>query len=105
MEPKASEPELGSVIAQAPIFSKVRRSPTQRSFWSMVPLDMMAAEVSPTDTPMAVTIPGHTLHNSMIGIMVRAAVPPSPSRLALTGGSLPSATAAATERSNSIWRW
>ena len=38
IEPKASEPELGSVIAQAPIFSSVSSSGTQRSFWAIVPL-------------------------------------------------------------------
>ncbi len=58
IEPKASEPEPGSVIAQAPIFSSVSRSSAQRSFWAMVPLLMIAAEVSPIDTPMAVTMPG-----------------------------------------------
>ena len=58
MPPKASEPEPGSVIAQAPILSSVSRSRPQRSFCSSVPLDMMAAAVSPTLTPMAVTMPG-----------------------------------------------
>ncbi|CAB5066586.1 unannotated protein [freshwater metagenome] len=33
---------------------------------------MTAAAVSPIDTPIAVTIPGHTRHNSMMGIMVKA---------------------------------
>ena len=33
IEPNASEPESGSVIAQAPIFSSVSRSSAQRSFW------------------------------------------------------------------------
>jgi hypothetical protein len=56
--PKASEPEPGSVMAQAPIFSRVSRSRPQRSFCSSVPLDMMDALVSPTLTPIAVTIPG-----------------------------------------------
>ena len=58
IEPKASEPELGSVIAHAPIFSSVSKSRAQRSCWARVPLLMMAAAVSPTDTPSAVTMPG-----------------------------------------------
>ena len=41
IEPKASEPESGSVIAQAPILSRVSRSSAQRSFWAMVPLPMI----------------------------------------------------------------
>ncbi len=47
IEPKASEPLLGSVIAQAPTFSSVRSWGTQRSFWAMVPVDWMADAVSP----------------------------------------------------------
>ena len=39
IEPKASEPEPGSVIAHAPIFSSVSRSGAHRSFWAMVPFD------------------------------------------------------------------
>ena len=42
MPPKASEPEPGSVIAQEPIFSIVSSSFAQRSFWSVVPLDITA---------------------------------------------------------------
>ena len=80
IEPKASDPELGSVIAHAPILSSVSRSGTHRSFWAIVPRALIAAEVSPTDTPIAVTIPGHTRHSSMIGIIVSDADPPSPSR-------------------------
>src|SRR3954471_22850270 len=80
MEPKASDPEPGSVIAHAPILSMVSRSGTQRSFWAAVPLELMAADVRPMDTPMAVTMPGHTLHSSMMGISVSDDAPPSPSR-------------------------
>ncbi len=58
IEPKASEPELGSVMAQAPTFSMVSSSGTQRSFCAMVPLPLMAAAVRPMLTPMAVTMPG-----------------------------------------------
>ena len=38
----------------------------------MVPRLMIAAEVSPIDTPMAVTMPGHHRHSSMIGIIWKA---------------------------------
>ena len=72
MEPNASEPELGSVMAHAPILSIVSRSSAHRSFCSIVPLAMIADEVRPIDTPMAVTMPGQTRHSSMIGIMVKA---------------------------------
>jgi hypothetical protein len=37
MPPKASEPEPGSVMAQAPILSSVRMSTAQRFFCSIVP--------------------------------------------------------------------
>jgi hypothetical protein len=69
MLPNASEPELGSVIAHAPTLSSVRRSRAQRSFCSIVPLLMIDAAVSPTLTPIAVTIPGEHRHSSMIGIV------------------------------------
>ena len=65
--PNASDPELGSVIAHAPILSIVSRSSAQRSFCAIVPFDMIAAAVRPTETPMAVTIPGEHLHSSMMG--------------------------------------
>ena len=58
MLPNASEPEPGSVIAQAPIFFRVSRSSAQRSFCCVVPFDRMAAAVSPMLTPIAVTMPG-----------------------------------------------
>ena len=58
MLPNASEPEEGSVIAQAPIFFIVSRSSAQRSFCAMVPFDRMAAAVRPMLTPIAVTRPG-----------------------------------------------
>jgi hypothetical protein len=76
MEPKASEPDPGSVMAQAPTLSRVSRSRAHRSFWAMVPFDMMAAAVRPTLTPMAVTMPGQTRHSSMIGIRDRPLSPP-----------------------------
>ena len=58
MPPKASEPEPGSVIAQAPTLSSVSRSRAQRSFCSVVPFERIADAVRPTLTPMAVTMPG-----------------------------------------------
>ena len=73
IEPKASEPEFGSVIAHAPILSSVRRSSAHRSFCAVVPRLMIAALVRPIDTPIAVTMPGQWRHNSMIGIIDTAA--------------------------------
>ena len=78
IEPNASDPELGSVIAHAPIFSSVSRSSAHRSFCAIVPFDMIAAAVRPTDTPSAVTMPGEHLHSSMIGSMRHPARPPPP---------------------------
>ena len=69
MGPKASDPESGSVIAHAPTLSSVSKSSTHRSFWALVPFPMTAEEVSPTDTAIVVTMPGHTRHSSMIGII------------------------------------
>ena len=76
IEPNASEPEPGSVIAHAPILSIVTMSRAQRFFCAIVPFDMIAAEVSPTDTPIAVTMPGEHLQSSMIGSIVKP--PPFP---------------------------
>ena len=56
--PKASDPESGSVMAQAPTFSPVRRSSPHRSIWAGVPCFMMVPAASPTLTPIAVTMPG-----------------------------------------------
>ena len=71
------------MIAHAPILSIVSRSSAQRSFWAMVPFDMIAAEVRPMQTPIAVTMPGQTRHSSMIGIRLTAA--------AVAAGATPSA--------------
>ncbi len=78
IEPNASLPEFGSVIAHAPILSSVSRSSAHRSFCAVVPFDMIAAAVRPTDTPSAVTMPGEHLHSSMIGSSV---MPPPPPRV------------------------
>ena len=40
------------------IFSMVKSGAAQRSFWRMVPFAMIAPAVSPTLTPIAVTMPG-----------------------------------------------
>src|SRR5664280_2045001 len=77
MPPRASDPEFGSVMAQAPTFSAVRRSRPHRSIWAGVPLFMMVPAASPTLTPMEVTMPGQWWHSSMIGVSVMAAAPPS----------------------------
>ncbi len=58
MPPRASDPELGSVMAQAPTFSAVRRSSPHRSIWAGVPCFMMVPPARPRLTPMAVTMPG-----------------------------------------------
>ena len=69
------------MIAHAPTLSIVRRSNAHRSFCAMVPFDMIAADVSPMLTPIAVTMPGQTRHNSMIGMSDM----PSPRRHQLFG--------------------
>ena len=66
------------MIAHAPILSSVSRSSAHRSFCAIVPFDMIAAAVSPTDTPIAVTMPGEHLHSSMIGSSVNPPPPPPP---------------------------
>ena len=58
MPPRASEPESGSVMAQAPILSSVIRSRPQRSICAGVPLFMMVPPARPVLTPSAVTMPG-----------------------------------------------
>ena len=64
------------MIAHAPILSIVRRSRAQRFFCAVVPFDMIAAAVRPTDTPIAVTMPGEHLQSSMIGSSVNPPPPP-----------------------------
>ena len=95
MLPNASEPELGSVIAHAPILSSVSRSRAQRSFCSIVPLLMIDAAVSPTLTPIAVTIPGEHRHSSMIGMVNMA---PCPLDSLAAGGDTPPAGARSSAR-------
>jgi hypothetical protein len=68
IEPNASEPEPGSVIAHAPIFSMVRSGYAQRSFCRSVPFDMMAPPASPTVAPIAITKPGLTRDSSIATI-------------------------------------
>ena len=69
------------MIAHAPILSSVSRSSAQRSFCAIVPFDMIAAAVSPTDTPIAVTMPGEHLHSSMIGSSVNPAAATAAARV------------------------
>src|SRR5262249_565619 len=76
--PNASEPEPGSVIAQAPIVSRVSRGSAQRSFCAIVPFDMIALAARPKLTPMAVTMPGHQRQSSMIGMSCMPIPSPSP---------------------------
>ena len=101
IEPKASEPEPGSVMAQAPTLSSVSRSRAHRSFWAIVPFDMMAALVRPMLTPMAVTMPGECRQISMIGSIVMAIELASPARRPPVAGA--SSSPAATRFSRSIW--
>ena len=68
MPPSASEPESGSVMAHAPIFSKVSRSRPQRSICSRVPSFITVPPASPVDTPSEVTMPGLTRQSSMVGM-------------------------------------
>ena len=87
------------MIAQAPIFSIVRMSRAQRFFCASVPFDMIAAAVRPTDTPIAVTMPGEHLQSSMIGSIVNPPPPPRPSRsrsLPLVAPELPPSCAASS---------
>ncbi len=107
MPPRASDPELGSVIAQEPIFSAVSRSSPHRSICAGVPCFMIVPAASPTLTPIAVTIPGQWWHSSMIGIRVIAADPPSPVRSARSafGAPVPAALRSSwtLKRSRAIW--
>jgi hypothetical protein len=57
MLPNASEPESGSVMAQAPILFMLSKSGTKRSFCARVPRLMIAPAVKPTLTPHAVMMP------------------------------------------------
>ena len=68
MEPNASDPLPGSVMAQAPTFSRVSSGGTNSSCCASVPLRSMAPAVSPMLTPSAVTMPGLCRQSSMIGM-------------------------------------
>ena len=103
IDPNASDPEPGSVIAQAPTLSRVSRSSAQRSFCSMVPLLMIAADVRPIETPIAVTMPGEYRQISMMGIMVMAALPPSPPARSPFGAGSSSPAAMRFSRSMRAW--
>ena len=57
MPPNASEPESGSVMAHAAIFSSVISSGSQRSFWASVPRLMMVAAPRPRLTDAVLSKP------------------------------------------------
>ena len=83
-------------------------SRAHRFFCAIVPFDMIAAAVSPTDTPIAVTMPGEHLHSSMIGSIVNPPPPPpppSPARRSGAGGlpALSSAAMRLSKLSAAIW--
>src|ERR1017187_7710321 len=68
MPPSASEPESGSVMAQAPILSSVMRSRPQRCIWAGVPNLLMVPAARPVETPKGVTKPGLTRQGSIVEI-------------------------------------
>ena len=70
--PSASEPESGSVIAQAPILSSVMRSSAQRSICAGVPSLLIVPAARPLDTPSEVRRPGLTRHSSIVEISCAA---------------------------------
>ena len=76
--PKASEPASGSVIAQAPTFSKVIRSRAQRLRCSTVPLALMVPAARPMETPIAAGMPIETFTSSIWGSTASAGSIPSP---------------------------
>ena len=80
MPPSASEPESGSVIAQAPILSSVIRSSAQRSICAGVPSLLIVPAASPLDTPSDVSSPGLTRHSSIVEISWAAGSEPRRSR-------------------------
>ena len=107
IDPNASDPDPGSVIAQAPILSIVSRSSAHRSFWAIVPLARIAADVRPIDTPMAVTMPGLHRHSSMIGIIWNAVALAASTGSRGGASSAPAASStspAAAALSRAIWR-
>ena len=78
MPPKASEPASGSVIAQAPIFSRSPVPGSQRSFWASVPRDMIVAAPRPRLTPTVLSKPMLTPASSDTSTAAIDACAPSP---------------------------
>ena len=81
MPPNASEPESGSVMAHAAIFSSVISSGSQRSFWASVPRLMMVVAPRPRLTETVLSNPMLTPASSetiMATIDAWAAIPPKP---------------------------
>ncbi len=66
MPPKASEPESGSVIAQAPTVSNVTRPGSQRSFCASVPRLRIVPAANPRLTPNDATRPRLTPAKSLL---------------------------------------
>ena len=66
MPPSASEPESGSVIAQAPILSRVMRSSDHRCICAGVPNLLMVPAARPVETPREVSMPGLTRQSSIV---------------------------------------
>src|ERR1700735_3142586 len=72
MPPRASDPESGSVMAQAPTFSAVSRERPQRSIWAGVPCFMMVPAARPTLTPEAALFALDLLLEPVPGQLVQA---------------------------------
>jgi len=70
------EPEFGSVIAQAPMVSRVSRLSPQRSICAGVPPFIDGPRGQPGAHSERGDDPGAVVHSSMIGIRVIAALPP-----------------------------
>jgi len=105
MPPKAWLPEPGSVMSQAAIFSIVSSSSPQRCFCARAPLLRMEAAVRPSETPMAVTLPGQKRHSSMMGMSCMAAESPPSARTLFSSCSaaFPAARAGSAAFSFPIW--
>ena len=88
MPPSASEPESGSVMAQAPILSSVIRSSAQRSICAGVPSLLIVPAARPLDTPSEVSNPGLTRQSSIVEINCAAGSDPRLSRVGASPATL-----------------
>ena len=98
MPPSASDPESGSVIAQAPTLFMVTRSGSHRFFWASVPLDRIVDGVSPRLTPIEATMPRLTPDSSMLR-MAPIEVIPGPPPEPVLGSASPRATSSSLANS------